>query len=127
MAYIEFIITSVTTANKTLATTATGAIAFYGTLKGTLGYWIRMPMAAAPIGEMSASAGVDGYGALWGYCTTAPLTFDATYTALTISQYIRGDRWFRISASSAKLAANAKQRKIKVWYRGINEGVDPST
>lgn len=133
MAYCEFQISSLSSANGTLNTGANKPCCFYGSLFGVTAYWIRLPSSAPPIGDMNVSTAEYGWGAfLETEGSTTP--FAAAHqrvVPLAVAAFQRGDRWFRVTqltgaATVRYINTAGKKKMLRVWYRGMNEGIGPT-
>lgn len=130
MAYMQFDVTTITTANTTLLTDR-GALSYYGALFGGIHkgdtassshHWLRMPQSAPPIGEMLTTTPA-GLNEDYGVFLVVPTTGGAFKTACGVLGFARGDRWFCIDASIPALCVG-KLNRFSVHYRSVNEGID---
>ena len=133
MAFVEFDVTTMTTANTTMPTDD-GGLHYYGAMFGgiqkgdtssTSHHWIRLPNSAPPIGEMPTTT-APGLNEDWGAFLCVPTTVAAGVapkTAIGVYGFARGSRWFCIDPGVPALCLS-KSNKFKVWYRSVNEGIN---
>lgn len=136
MAMIEFDVTSITTAATTMGT-GVGMRVYYGTLFNETGYWVRGPETMEPIGECitTTPTALNNWGLYYFYATTsaAPVSGGLPMYGgpLKVSAFERGGRWICVADASGAPGGigvdtqTASRKVLRLYYRGINEGMAP--
>jgi fructose-1,6-bisphosphatase/inositol monophosphatase family enzyme len=132
MAYVEWIVTSLSSVRISAGEKAAGF--FYGTLYGVLGHWLKIPDTAPAIGSITLIAApianglADGLYFFWDHSSN-PV---AGYQAKTIVSYERGGRWINIRPGATAWAAGARvvlgnsKKVARLYYRSVNDYTGPT-
>lgn len=134
MAFVEWEITSLTTGRST---TDEAKGFYFGTKYGQAGYWLKIPdsvpaiqhmiLTATPVASGGAGGG-DGGLYFVAYYSTIPV--ERIVYVQTCKKYEKGGRWICASASGTTIgvviAAGAHKKKVRLYYKGVNEAVGPT-
>jgi hypothetical protein len=135
MAYVEWIVTSLTSLRIADAEKTAGY--FFGTLNGVRGHWLRIPETAPAIGNITliaspvASGFMDGLYFDYANTTHPAATVSNHIIAKTIVGYERGGRWINFRAAGVawtppQLIATSAKKMARLYYRSANDYVGPT-
>lgn len=124
MPFIEWVVTSLTTAR---GTTDAAYGFYYGTKHGKAGYWVKIPDSLPAIGDITLTGvalnDADGLSFCL-YYSTIPVERS---TSRTITYFERGGRWINLGTSTpgVAMAAGVHKKKIRLYYSTVNQPVGP--